>query len=231
MLLDYVIDKASKSILEYKEVIEYLKDRKIEEEDVIKYKIGYLENLSFERDIIETEEDKDVLKRSKNLKDFFNKIIFPLYNIRNQVIGLCMREIKEKRYFLFFSTEAKKIGAFFGLMQALPYIKETNRVFVHEGAINAISFANVFPESIASLTSYLSEPQYELLSFLCNKIILVYDNDKAGINGAKKVYFKYKNIDTFFFEEGDSNDYIRFFGKDKFKEFLKRKAPYFFIRG
>lgn len=231
MLLDFVAKRANVIIKEHSDVLSYLESRKIGDEEISKYEIGYMEYIEVAEDIIEQGEDRIILKESNNLKNFCKKIIFPLKNVFGQVIGLCLRKVTEKSYYNFFSTEAKKIGAFFGLVEALPFIKKNNRVFVHEGAINAISFATVFPESIASLTSFLSETQYEILSFLCDKIILVYDNDRSGHLGAMKVLSRYGvdgKIDTFFFEDGDANDYIKFFGKDKFKEFLKRKIPYFF---
>ena len=84
------------------------------------------------------------------------------------------------RYMIYLLKEANKMGGFFGLFEALPHIMATRKVFVHEGAIDALSFAKVFPNTISSLTSFINEPQFELLDLLVDKIILVFDDDKAG---------------------------------------------------
>lgn len=230
MFLDTFVNKANKLIFEYPEAISYLKERKIEEEEIKKFFIGYAKVIKVKED---SEEYKNFLKETNNFNRLYGKIIFPMHNLLGKVVGLCLRSINRKEYFLYFLTEAKKIGTFFGIIQALPYIRKNNRVFVHEGAINAISFSVVFPESVSSLTSFLSEPQYELLTFLCDKIYLVFDKDKAGVLGFKKIVSKYgsSRIEPIFFDNGDANDYLKFFGKDKFKEWLRRKYTYLFDKG
>lgn len=229
MFLDIFVKKANNLIFEYPEALSYLKERKIEEEEIRKFFIGYAKAMRVNED---SEDFKDFLEETNNFKKLYSKIIFPLHNLLGKVVGLSLRSIDKKEYFLYFSSEAKKIGTFFGIVQALPYIKKTNRVFVHEGAINAISFSIVFPESISSLTSFLSEPQYELLTFLCDKIYLVFDRDRSGYLGVKKIISKYggSKIEPLFFDNGDANDYLKFFGKEKFKEWMKKKYSYLFDR-
>jgi len=153
--------------------------------------------------------------------------VFPLRNILGAVNGLCTRDIVQKRYNQYFLSEARKIGAFFGLFEALPHIYRTRKVFVHEGAIDAISFAKVFKNSVSSLTSFLNEAQYEFLSLICDKIILVYDDDDAGHTGERKMkeYYGNKKIESVFIGTDDSNTYLRVLGPQKFDTYIRSKIP------
>jgi DNA primase len=143
------------------------------------------------------------------------------------VNGLCTRDIDKKRYNQFFLPEAKKIGAFFGLYEALPYILKTKKVFVHEGAINSISFSKVFHNTVSSLTSFLNEAQYEFLTLISDKIVLVYDDDQAGHIGEYKMkkYYGDKYIESVFIGTDDSNTYFKMLGLKKFEEYIKSKIP------
>jgi len=230
MFLDEFVRRASKIIFEYQVPLQYLSGRGIVEDDIKRYSIGYVRFATVKK---ENSEDYRVLSEDTyNFKILQNKIIFPIRNILGGVHGLCIRDIDKKRYKQIFLSEAKKIGAFFGLYEALPHIYRTRKVFVHEGAIDAISFAKVFPNSISSLTSFLNEAQYELLSLICDKIILVYDDDKAGHIGESKMkeYYGDKLIEVVRIGSDDSNTYLKILGPQKFEKYIKDKIPSY-LRG
>jgi DNA primase len=225
MFLDQFVKRANEVIFEYSEPIQYLKGRGIVEEDIRAFSLGYVRIATVRK---EDSEDYRVLSEdSYQFRLFQKKIIFPLRNILGAVNGLCTRDIEQKRYNQFFLSEARKIGAFFGLYEALPHINRTKKVFVHEGAINSISFAKVFPNTISSLTSFLNEAQYEMLTLICDKIILVYDDDDAGHTGEYKVkkYYGEKHLETVFLGTDDSNTYLKMQGLNNFETYIKSKIP------
>lgn len=225
MYLNDFTEKANKVIFEYEEPLKYLRGRGLTNEDINGYQLGYVRVARIKKE--ESEDYKTLWQSTYELRGLQNKIIFPLKNVLGKAHGISVRDIAEKRYVHYFLNEAKKIGALFGLCEALPRIRETKKVFVHEGAVNAISFAKVFKNSVSSLTSYLNEQQYELLTFYADKIILVYDSDTAGNHGITKSIQAYgqRHIETVYIGTDDSNDYLRIMGVDKFTKYIKTKVP------
>jgi len=225
MFLHNFVKRATNRIHDYEEPIQYLKGRGIVEADIRTYSLGYVKNAKLTEE--NSEDYKTLSDDTYQFRLFQNKIIFPLRNILGVVNGLCTRDIDQKRYNQFFLSEAKKIGAFFGLYEALPHINRTKKVFVHEGAINSISFAKIFPNTISSLTSFLNEAQYEFLTMICDKIVLVYDDDPAGHTGEYKMkkYYGEKFIETVYIGTDDSNTYLKMLGQKKFEEYIKYRIP------
>lgn len=225
MFLNEFVRRANSIIHEYKEPVQYLSGRGIVEADIQSYSLGYVRIANIKKE--DTEDYKTLSDDTYQFRLFQNKIIFPLRNILGSVNGVCTRDINQKRYTQYFLSEARKIGAFFGLYEALPHISRTKRVFVHEGAINAMSFAKIFPNTISSLTSFLNEAQYECLSMVCDKIVLVYDDDAAGHTGEYKMkkYYGEKHIESVFIGVDDSNAYLKLLGLQKFETYIKSKIP------
>ena len=227
MFLDAFVKRANKIILEYEKPLQYLSSRGIVREDVSMYGIGYVRVANIKKE--DSEDYRSLAKRTFDFKTLQNKIIFPIRNVLGGTHGVCTRDIEKKGYAQHFLYEAKKIGAFFGLREALPHIKEKRIVFVHEGAIDSISFAKVLPNTISSLTSFLNEAQYEFLSLIADKVILIYDEDDAGNTGINKMekYYGTKLIESLRIGENDSNRYLQMYGLEKFKQYIRYKVPRF----
>jgi DNA primase len=228
MYLNEFIEKSNKIIFEYEEPLKYLRGRGLTDKDIREYQLGYVRVARIKKE--ESEDYKTLWQSTYEFRGLQNKIIFPLKNVLGKVHGISVRDIERKQYVHYFLNEAKKIGALFGLCEALPRIKETRKVFVHEGAINAISFAKVFKNTVSSLTSFLNEQQYELLTLYVDKIILVYDSDTAGNHGITKSLQTYgqRHIETVYIGTDDSNDYLRMMGVEKFTKYIKSKVPILF---
>jgi DNA primase len=225
MFLNEIVKKAHKTITEYSEPVQYLNGRGIVGEDICKFSIGFSRVINVPKE--DSVDYRALFEESYKFRAFQDKLLFPLRNILGEVNGLCTRTLDKKQYKQYFLSEANKAGAFFGLFEALPHIERTGRVFVHEGAINAISFSKVFPNTVSSLTSFLNEPQYELLSLICEKIVVIYDEDQAGEIGIYKMKKAYgeKLIESVSIGEDDSNKYLQMFGLKKFSEYIKYKIP------
>lgn len=228
MFLDDFVKRAAESIKSYPEAVSYIKGRGLDEEDITKYSLGYVKIARMRDD---KSEDYQRLKGSTfDFRGLERKILFPLRNVLGIAHGISIRDIAKKRYQHHYLVEAKALGSFFGLVEALPHIIRTRKVFVHEGAFNAMSFAKILPNTVSSLTSFLNEPQYELLSMLVEKIILVYDKDKAGDFGVEKSleYYGASVIDHVHIGESDSNDILRTLGLSRFEKYVKSKVPRLF---
>lgn len=229
MYLNSFVKRANNTIRSYEAPMKYLTSRGLSDSDINKFSIGYVKYVHIKDD--KSDDYKYLYNKSYSFNYLKNKIIFPLKNTIGNVNGIITRDLEKKIYMQYFLSEAKDIGAFFGLYEAIDHIKKSGKVFVHEGAFDAISFSKVFPNTVSSLTSFLNEQQYETLKFLVDKIILVYDNDDAGKTGIKKMldYYGDKNIEVVSIGDEDSNSYLKFLGEDKFKSYIKSKIPHYLL--
>jgi len=227
MYLDNFINRARKSIFSYEEPIRYLKGRGFSDEDILKYSLGYLKFATIKDD--RSIDYENLKNKTWGFKGLQKRIIFPLRNILGHVNGVVIRDIHKKVYIQVLFEEAKRIGAFFGLYEALPHILSTKKVFVHEGAIDCMSFVKVFPNSVSTLTSFVNESQYNLLRFFVDKIILVFDRDDAGRSGINKSLETYgdRYIHTVNIGYDDSNQCLQRLGLPKFEKYIKAKVPFF----
>jgi len=223
--LDGLVDRASRSALEHEEAVRYMASRGFSTGDMSKWGIGYTRVARPPKS--KSPDYEDLKEASYGFKGLENRILIPLRNILGNVNGLQTRALSEKRYVQFLLSEAKAIGAFFGLREALPEIRRTRRVFVHEGAFNCMAFSKAFPNSVACLTSFLGKAQYELLTFLVDLVIVVFDQDKAGDIGRYKLAQEYGTSRLEFVSMGDSdaNDLLKVMGPDRFVRHVKSRVP------
>jgi len=232
--LNNFIETCFHSLPRYSEAISYLRMRGITIEDINKYKIGYTKLGSVPKPASESGDYDYLYDKTFGFKYLRERLIFPLRNMLGHVNGIVTREMNDsgRRYVIYLLREAKKIGGFFGLYEALPHILKTRKVFVHEGAINALSFAKVFPNTVSSLTSFINEPQYEILDMIADKIILVFDFDKAGQYGVQKMKETYGEgkIDVISLGQNDANDYLKTKSLEEYSKFITKKIP-FMLRG
>jgi len=225
MYLDTFVEKANKIIFSYPDPMSYLNKRGITEYDIKKFSLGYVKSANMK--VCDSDDYIYIKEATYGFRGLQNRIVIPLRNILGHTNGLIVRDITKKHYVQYFLKEAKNIGAFFGLYEALPHIFKTKKVFVHEGAFNSISFSKVFPNSIACLTSILNENQYELLLMFASKIILVFDADDPGSYGMSKIFERFgdKHITTVSLGYNDTNDCYQKMDLEKFKKYITNKVP------
>ena len=192
MFLDDLLTQLHNSIFRYEKAVNYLRSRKIFEEDIKLYKLGYNKII---RPPQEDSPDRDrFMKESFNGRSYENRLVFPLTDAYGRAIGITGRTLDKKGFKNFVLDEAKFTGFFFGLDLALPYIYEQNKVYVVEGYMDVIAMRKVFPNTVATNTSGISETQYNYLRLYCDNIITMFDGDKAGSYGTDKAEEMFPNI-------------------------------------
>jgi DNA primase len=225
MYLDEFAARATRMALEYEEPLKYLAGRGFNKEDIEKWGFGYLKVAKISKE--NTTEYKEFHDETYGFKVLENRIIIPLKNLIGKVNGLVVRPIEEKRYKLYLLGEAKKIGGWFGLYEAVPHILKTRRVFVHEGAFNSAAFSKVFQNTVSSLTSFINDQQYETLRMFADLIILVYDDDEAGRIGSYTLKKRYgKCIESITVGYKDTNSCLEKMGYSSFVKFIRTKVPF-----
>ena len=215
------------------EALDYLKNRKLDGEDIKNYKLGFAEK-----------DEKKIMQycKTNNISDadfkklgllsekgnflFKNRIIFPITNFRSEVVGFGGRALEDFGPKYLNSSESsiyKKNRTLYFLPNFLKDVKKHKFVIIVEGyfdviAFNKLGFSNVASPSGTALTIQ----QLNQVSKYTDEIYLCFDNDQAGIEATKRIVeiknniskdlniysillpSKYKDISEFY-ESGEKN--------------------------
>jgi len=215
------------------EALDYLKNRKLDGEDIKNYKLGFAEK-----------DEKKIIQycKTNNISDadfkklglfsekgnflFKNRIIFPITNFRSEVVGFGGRALEDFGPKYLNSSESsiyKKNRTLYFLPNFLKDVKKHKFVIIVEGyfdviAFNKLGFSNVASPSGTALTIQ----QLNQVSKYTDEIYLCFDNDQAGIEATKRIVeiknniskdlniysillpSKYKDISEFY-ESGENN--------------------------
>lgn len=119
---------------------------------------------------------------------FWNRVMFPLMDVNNRVIGFGGRVLGDGLPKYMNSPETKifeKNRFLFGLN----YARKTRRdyFFLCEGNMDVIAMHQAgFTNAVASLGTSLTSNQPSLIKRYVNKVILTYDSDDAGVAAAQR---------------------------------------------
>ena len=142
---------------------------------------GYSEDLLHQSGLINYSE--------KGIYDkFFNRVMFPIMDANNRVIGFGGRVLGDGEPKYLNSPETKlfeKSRNLFGLCYAK---KSRKKYFILcEGYMDVIQMHQAgFTNAVASLGTALTDQQCRLIKRYVDDVILTYDSDGAGINAAKR---------------------------------------------
>ncbi len=163
---------------------------------------------------------------------FRERIIFPIKNIRGEIIGFGGRVLAkgEPKYLNSPETELfNKSKELYGLFEAKKAIRELNQVIVVEGymdviALNQYGISNV----VATMGTAVTEEHIKILFRLCDNICYSFDGDNAGKKAAWRALERsvglvtdLKSVNFLFLPDNhDPDSYIREFGVAGFNEKL-----------
>jgi len=193
---DYFITNLNE--MKSEEAITYIKNRKLEDEDIKNYKIGFAEK-----------DDKKIIEycKSNNISDsdfkklglfsekgnflFKNRIIFPITNFRSEVVGFGGRALEDYGPKYLNSSESsiyKKNRTLYFLQNFLKDIKKNKFVIVVEGYFDVIAFNKLGYSNVASPSgTALTIQQLNQISKYTDEIYLCFDNDDAGIKATERI--------------------------------------------
>lgn len=136
-----------------------------------------------------------VVERGGKLSDFFvGRIVFPLIDHRDNVIGFSGRVIEEKQMMpgsKYINTRDtlvyQKANHLFGINSARDALKKTGRAIIVEGEFDVIScFTHGIKSAVAAKGTVLTQNQVRLLSRFVQKVSLCFDQDTAGQEAIKR---------------------------------------------
>lgn len=229
-------------------VYNYLAKRKIEKQLITKFGIGYANKswdglLSYfrEEDIFNNEDIEKsglIIQSEKDENKYYDRfrgrIIFPIFNESDKVVGFGGRKLYEDdlggKYIN--SPESKiyyKSKVLYGLNFAKEKIRYYDYVILVEGYMDIVSLSKSGIENtVASSGTALSEEQVKLISRYTKNICVLFDSDLAGIKAAKRgieiILEAGLDLNVISLPEGEDPDsFINKNGKEEFEKYLNNK--------
>lgn len=224
----------------------YLADRGIDKKTIRNFGLGYalkewnsLENFLLGKGYkVKDIEKAGLISKSKRGYGYYDKfrdrIMFPIFDTRNRIIGFGGRVIDDSMPKYINSPDTlvfTKGNNLYGLNLANKYSKR-ERVVLVEGYTDVISlFNNGVRYAVASLGTAFTKNQAKLLRRYGNNVYICYDSDEAGLKAAYKAMniFREVNINAkvILLPKGqDPDEYINNNGKAKFEELLDNALNY-----
>ncbi|MDO8811065.1 MAG: DNA primase [Gallionella sp.] len=226
--------------------IDYLKKRGLSGEIAAKFGIGYApdgwQNLAtafpdYQSDAL-TETGLVITgDEGKRYDRFRDRIMFPIINVRGQVIGFGGRVLDkgEPKYLNSPETPLFEKGReLYGLFQAQKAIRGGQQVLVVEGYMDVVALAQHGVEyAVATLGTATTPYHVQKLLRLTEHIVFCFDGDKAGQKAAWRAlenalpYLQDGKRISFLFlpVEHDPDSFIREFGKDVFEQCVREAMP------
>jgi DNA primase len=223
-----------------RQALAYLNKRGMQKDTMADFKIGYaprswesLFNYFNKKKISSDLVEKSGLIISRKNKSgyydrFRDRIIFPIFDMSQQVIGFGGRVMDDSMPKYLNSPETplyNKSRSLYGLHRAKSACREAQAVYVVEGYFDLLRLhQNDISNAVATLGTALTEEHVRSLKGLVGengKLILVYDSDDAGIKAAQRsieVFDKsFVDAQILILDAGyDPDSYIFKFGPEKF---------------
>ncbi len=176
-----------------KAALEYLHSRKITDEIIEEFQLGFsppdrywLKKFLSEKKYSENFLDESGLfsKKYPDISFFSNRLMFPICNRHGQTIAFGGRILVGDGPKYLNSSDLiqyKKRENLYAFNIAKQYMRNEKNVIICEGYMDVIAFhqANV-KTAVAPLGTALTEEQIRLLSSFCNTFFLCFDTDTAG---------------------------------------------------
>lgn len=175
--------------------LDYLKKRQLSDKTINTFGLGYAPQLTGDlyRMLKENGYDDELLKESglftyeKGIREkFWNRVIFPIMDINNKVIGFGGRVMGDGKPKYLNSPETKlfdKSKNLYGLNVARSSRK--NNLIICEGYMDVISMHQAgFNQAVASLGTALTPGHARLMKRYTDNVLITYDSDEAGVKAA-----------------------------------------------
>ena len=219
-----------------RQAMEYLKNRRLSDETIRSFGLGYSNKYSNDLYLyLKKQGVSDELLRESGLMNvderkgmydkFWNRVISPIMDVNNRVIGFGGRVMGDGKPKYLNSPETAvfdKSRNLYGLNVARTARKKS--MLVCEGYMDVISMHQAgFKNSVASLGTALTTQHASLLKRYTDEVILTYDSDGAGIKAALRAIpmLKAAGISTRVLHMNpykDPDEFIKTLGPEAFQE-------------
>ena len=244
-ILTIALQNYQKNFFENQFVKKYALDRGLTEEILSIFKIGYSGEYGLNVSLFSNFNQKELIesgvffhdeKNNKLIDRFKNRLIFPIFDYNNKVIGFGGRALGQNylaKYINSPETEFFKKGFnLYNLNNAKSENKQSGIIFVVEGYMDAISLYQAgFKNVVATLGTAMTESHLNLVWRYFNDPVVCFDGDRSGQNAAQKISEKLiafmkpgYSLSFLILPNGfDPDSFIRKNGKNNFKSLLDQK--------
>lgn len=230
------------------QAMQYLKSRQLDDETIKRFALGYSSKYSsnlyqyFKSKKISDELLKEsglfnVDEKNGMYDKFWNRVIFPILDVNNRVIGFGGRVMGDGKPKYLNSPETivfDKSRNLYGLNIARAARKKY--LLVCEGYMDVISMHQAgFTNAVASLGTALTSGHASLLKRYTQEVLLLYDSDEAGVRAALRaipilreagVNSRVVNLRPY----KDPDEFIKNLGAEAFEERLEQASDSFMFR-
>lgn len=177
-----------------KKAIEYLHNRKIDDDIINEFEIGLSMNDNNVSKLLEKKGyDANELidiglcgKKDNFIYDIFrNRIMFPLYNLDGKPVGFSGRIYNGEKDSKYVNSKEsiifKKGNLLYNYHRALSHAREKHQIIVVEGFMDVIRLYTIgIKNVVATMGTAITKEHANLLMKLSKNIVLCFDGDKAG---------------------------------------------------
>lgn len=226
----------------------YLINRGVSEDTIKKFGLGYsdkysddlykfLKSKNYSDDLLRESGLFNVDERHGMYDKFWNRVIFPIMDVNNRVIGFGGRVMGDGKPKYLNSPETKifdKSRNLYGLNIARTTRK--NYLILCEGYMDVISMHQVgFTNAVASLGTALTSGHASLLKRYTQEVLLLYDSDDAGVRAALRAIpiLREAGITSRVVSlkpHKDPDEFIKALGGEEFEKRLERAMDSFMFR-
>ena len=227
---------------------QYLAGRGLSEETMRKFGLGYSDKFSdglyrylkskgYQDERLRESGLFNVDERHGMYDKFWNRVIFPIMDVNNRVIGFGGRVMGDGKPKYLNSPETKifdKSRNLYGLNIARTTRKKY--LILCEGYMDVISMHQAgFTNAVASLGTALTSGHASLLKRYTQEVLLLYDSDEAGVRAALRgipilreagVNSRVVNLHPY----KDPDEFIKNMGPEAFEERLNQASDSFLFR-
>lgn len=216
----------------------YLKGRELSDETINQFGLGYsdkfsddlyryLKSKNYSDDILRESGLFNVDERRGMYDKFWNRVIFPIMDVNNRVIGFGGRVMGDAKPKYLNSPETKifdKSRNLYGLN--LARVSRKKNLIICEGYMDVIAMHQAgFNNAVASLGTALTSQQASLLKRYTDEVLIIYDSDEAGTKAALRAIpmLKTAGLSTKVINlrpYKDPDEFIKNLGKEAFQERL-----------
>jgi len=234
------------------QAIDYLKQRGLTGEIAARFGLGFApdgwQNLEsafpdyrsdglVEAGLVIVSEKLDAQWQPRRYDRFRDRIMFPIRNVKGQVIGFGGRVLGggEPKYLNSPETPLFNKGSeLYGLFEARLAIRDAHSVLVVEGYMDVVALAQLgFPNAVATLGTACTPIHVQKLLRQTDTVIFSFDGDAAGRRAARRAldaclpHAADNRTIRFLFlpSEHDPDSYVREYGRDAFAEQIERAMP------
>ncbi len=230
---------------------EFLKNRDITKEAAEKFGLGFINDQNIltnfllkkqqqrpEEKIIDIALEIGIIKKSnQGLYDTFrNRIMFPISNLRGQVVGFGSRATTEKQLPKYLNSGDSfvfnKSKLLYGLNLAKKSIHESDSIILTEGYMDTLSLHQFdFNQAVAIMGIAMSPEKARQVCNYTQKVYLGLDNDQAGFIASKRINEslmrqKVIPLKIDYSPHNDPDDFLKEMGRIEFLKRMENAKPF-----